>query len=99
MIQSFFDKLVKIGDAKIAELKRLDDGNLEINVERITMDMAVEGIVQSGFGGVSEQGFLSITKSYHVLWDIMEERILAGGEITTEDRTFHTNREITAEDR
>jgi len=94
MIQSFFDKLVKIGDAKIAELKRLDDGNLEINVERITMDMAVEGIVQSGFGGVSEQGVRSITKSYHVLWDTMEERILAGGEITAEDRSFHTNREI-----
>jgi len=94
MIKSFFDKLGKIGNAKIAELKRLDGGNLEINVERITMDMAVEGIVQSAFGAVSEQGVQSVTNAYHTLWDIMEKRILAGGEITAEDRTFHTNRQM-----
>jgi len=94
MIQTFFDKLVKIGDAKIAALNQLGDKNFEINVERITMDMAIEGIVQSGFGGVSKQGVRSITNSYHALWDIMEERILAGGEITAEDKEFHTNRKI-----
>jgi len=92
MIQSFFDKLVKIGDAKIAALNQLK--NLEINVERITIDMAIEGIVQSGFGGVSEQGVRSVTNSYHTLWDIMEKRILSGGEITEDDKEFHTNREI-----
>jgi len=92
MIQSFFDKLVKIGDAKIAALN--EDKIIEINVERITIDMAIEGIVQSGFGGVSEQGVRSITSSYHALWNTMEERILAGGEITAEDKDFHTNRAV-----
>jgi len=94
MIKSFFEKLVKIGEAKIADFKRSEGGRLVINVERITMDMAIEGIVRSGFGGVSEKDVRSITNSYHILWDTMEEKILAGAEVTAEDKTFHTNREI-----
>lgn len=94
MIKSFFEKLVKIGEAKIADLKRMKRGKLEINVERITMDMAIQGIVQSGFGGVSEKDVLSITNSYHILWDTMEQKILAGAEVTAEDKAFHTNREM-----
>jgi len=94
MIESFFDKLLEIGKAKVAELQGYEGKELEIDIERITIDMAIEGIVQSGFGGVSDKGVKRIAGAYHFLWDTMEERILSGEGITDEDKKFHHNRQI-----